>query len=104
MGDTHLSLRCSPWLRDRLDRLAAGRGISRSALVRAAVLEAVESSSPDLPAVPDRAEILRLLSIQVRAAGSVPAARLLLSELQATDPERSRSLIDELANRRKKTP
>jgi hypothetical protein len=85
----------------QVDELAAEMGLSRSAFVRAAVLAAVEAERPELSPVPDRAELLRILTTELRAAGSVGAARVLLDELRHDPPGRPASAIDDLIRRRK---
>ena len=72
-----VKVRCSELLVKRLDALAAGHGGNRSQAVRSAVLAA--SLPNDVPPVPDRDELLRLLG-ELARMGSLPAIRLLLAE------------------------
>ncbi len=97
---THVSFRVSPVLLARIEQLAAARGSSRSAAVKAAILEA--TVTPGEQSVPDEQECLKLLGEAARS-GSVAAMR----ELRAYHRDRrgpgstdAVSELDDLAARR----
>jgi hypothetical protein len=70
MGE-RVSVRLSPLLLERLDDLAAARGMTRSACLRALVAEGVLPAAEEIP---DEAELLRVLSERARS-GNVSGAR-----------------------------
>jgi hypothetical protein len=67
--------------RERLDRLAKARGLTRTGVVRELLAEA---DAGDVPAAPTRSEALLLLFRQARA-GSPSAAAALARELRLGD-------------------
>ena len=71
------TFRASPVLLDKIEALAAARGQSRSAAVKAAVVAAEVAESGRAP-VPDHHEVLALLGEAARG-GSVPAMKELLA-------------------------
>lgn len=99
-----ISLRATDAFATRLDALAEARGLNRSRMLKAAVLEA--SMAPaEQSHVPDRDELLRLLGESARS-GSVTAMRTLLEELRrdgihAEAPPVGLSVIDQLARARR---
>ncbi len=103
MTPCRVSVRLFPPQADRLERLAEARGMTRSGVLRALVLEAT------LPAgavpVPDEDELLRLLGSAARM-GNVPAMRELLRHYREQDdkPESPLAVVDELAARRAANP
>jgi predicted transcriptional regulator len=76
-----VTVRLSPALVGRLDALAAGRGLSRSACLRALV---AEGALPAAEAIPDEAELLSILAERARS-GNVAAIRLLMDR-EAREP------------------
>jgi Ribbon-helix-helix protein, copG family len=80
-----VSVRASGRMLERLDELAAERGIDRSRLVRQ-LLEAGLRDRPPPPSEPlDEDEILALLTEKARS-GNVSALRTLLAREQERDP------------------
>jgi hypothetical protein len=79
-----ITFRASPILVARIDALAAARGSTRSAAIKAAILEA--SIPAGASSVPDDHEVLVLLSDAARA-GNVAA----MKELLAYHRERGRA-------------
>src|SRR5438105_2285833 len=87
-------------------RMAAVPGFNRSAVARAAWLEALDPErSKGRPKTATRTELLELLTEAARA-GNVSAARALLEELRrdalGSEHPQSASVIDELCRRRGK--
>jgi hypothetical protein len=99
------TFRLSPEQRAHLDLRARQRGFTPSAVVRA-LIDRDRLDAGALPRAATRDEALRLLSEMARA-GSVTAARALLTALPAPPPiETGRpapSALDELAARRRST-
>jgi hypothetical protein len=97
-----ITLRATDAFAKRLDSVAKARGLNRSQMIKAAVLEA-SMDAKDLDAVPDRDELLRLLGESARS-GSVTAMKALLDERRRDGDDAEaplvRSAIDELAARR----
>ena len=71
-----VTVRLADGLFNRLDELAAERGVDRSTLLRRLIDEAAPLPE-GTPEIPDDAELLRLLAEQARS-GNVGAMRILL--------------------------
>jgi Ribbon-helix-helix protein, copG family len=86
---------------ERLDRLAAERGLTRSQLARSA-LEALLAGEP-LPEIeaPSETELLKLLAEKARA-GNVAAIRSLLVRVEDRDPhQRALAMLQAMAEERR---
>jgi hypothetical protein len=96
-----VAFRAGAPLRRRLDELAEGRGLNRSAAIRAAILEATRH--PSEPAVPDEHEVLVLLSESARG-GNVAAMKELRAYHRECRSDRrlpdAVTPLDEIARRR----
>ncbi len=101
----NFTLRVSPVLMRRVEELAAARGSSWTAAIKAAIVEASMRTGGG-SSVPDQREVLELLSEAARA-GSVSAMKELLAyhreRRQGRGPDAVDEL-DELAERRGRTP
>jgi predicted transcriptional regulator len=100
----HVTFRASPLVVARIDRLAGARKVSRSAVIKAAILEATVPKYAT--AIADEQEVLVLLTEAARG-GSVSAMKALLAyhhlpQPAAVDPIFAE--LDELAQRRGDTP
>jgi hypothetical protein len=100
----NVNFRASPVLLARINELAAARGSTRSAAIKAAILEA--SIPADAPSVPDEHELLLLLSEAARG-GNVPAMKELRAYHRGENIDSGKSPddpfadLDELARRRR---
>lgn len=87
-----VTARLSERLLRRLDELAAARGTTRSACLRAIIGEAALSPE-ERAALPDETELLELLAERARA-GNVSAIKALL---ERQEPQGERSVAEVLA-------
>jgi Ribbon-helix-helix protein, copG family len=83
-----VTVRLSPMLVQRLDALAAARGMSRSACLRALVAEGALSPAD---AIPGEAELLQVTAERARS-GNMAAIRLLLDRRDGDASEFERLL------------
>jgi predicted transcriptional regulator len=100
----HVTFRASPVLVARIDRLAEARKVSRSAVIKRAIVEATVPEHAT--AIADEQEILVLLSEAARG-GSVSAMKVLLAHHRLPRPAVVDPIfqeLDELAQRGGDTP
>ena len=100
----HVTFRASPVLVARIDRLAGARKVSRSAVIKRAIVEATVPEHAT--AIADKQELLELLSVAARG-GSVSAMKVLLAHHRLPQPAAEHPIfreLDELAERRGDTP